>query len=347
MIAGENGFGVVPIVIAFVCLANGYTRGAAKKATAKAAIEASKAAERTARIEQMMVNMVNGSGQVAQPTMQSQKKCPQCGAAIPGSVKFCPECGASTKMKCPKCGGEIENGVKFCPECGEKVKTAEDSAATQPLSKSRENDTGNTQAAQLLEDVLNTFSLVPVPGKSFYLGKYPMTQKIWANIQGANPAYVKGENLPITNISFHDCQEFIGKLNAMPKIKEAGVVFRLPTAEEWQYSCRANASGDYCRLGDGTEITMKTLGDVAWFEKNSNDQPHIVGQKQPNAWGLYDMFGNVWEWTSTEKAFGKRINCGGSYETSQQRLAADLIDISYPDTIDNALGFRLAMEPLK
>lgn len=119
MIAGENGFGVVPIVIAFVCLANGYTRGAAKKATAKAAIEASKAAERTARIEQMMVNMVNGSGQVAQP--QTQAKCPKCGAAISGSVKFCPECGASTKAKCAKCGAEMASDAKFCPECGTKA----------------------------------------------------------------------------------------------------------------------------------------------------------------------------------------------------------------------------------
>ena len=109
---------VILAIIGVIIIVRGYSKGARAKATAKAAIEATKAAERTSRMEQMMANMVSGSGQVAQP--QAQVKCPKCGAAIPGSVKFCPECGASTKAKCVKCGAEMTADAKFCPECGAK-----------------------------------------------------------------------------------------------------------------------------------------------------------------------------------------------------------------------------------
>lgn len=116
---GRGLFGIPLSIIGIFALVTGYIRGASRKATAKAAIEATKAAERTARMEQMMVNMVNGSGQVAQP--QVQAKCPKCGAAISGSIKFCPECGASTKAKCAKCGAEMASDAKFCPECDTKA----------------------------------------------------------------------------------------------------------------------------------------------------------------------------------------------------------------------------------
>lgn len=110
--------GVILGFIGVIIIVSGYSKGAKAKATAKAAIEATKAAERTSRMEQMMVNMVSGSGQVAQP--QALAKCPKCGAAIPRSVKFCPECGAPTKAKCAKCGAEMAADAKFCPECGGK-----------------------------------------------------------------------------------------------------------------------------------------------------------------------------------------------------------------------------------
>ena len=109
-------------------------------------------------------------------------------------------------------------------------------------------------------------------------------------------------------------------MNALPEVKASGGVYRLPTADEWEFACRAGATGDYCKLADGTEITEKTLGEVAWFRDNSGckylpEEPHPVGQKKPNAFGLYDMCGNVREWTSSHDLFfvvDRRLICGGS-----------------------------------
>ena len=116
---GEVSICFVPFFVgAILSVLSGYKKGAKAKATANAAINAAKAAERTARIEQMMVNMVNGAGEVVQP--RPQVKCPKCGAPISVSSRFCPECGASTKAKCAKCGAEMASDAKFCPNCGAK-----------------------------------------------------------------------------------------------------------------------------------------------------------------------------------------------------------------------------------
>ncbi len=117
---GNEGWGVVCIVIAIICLVRGYQHGAKDKATAKAAIAASKAAERTARMEQMLVNMVSGSDQVVVPSLAAQQNCPKCGAIIPATAKFCPECGAPTTAVCAKCGATLTASAKFCSECGAK-----------------------------------------------------------------------------------------------------------------------------------------------------------------------------------------------------------------------------------
>ena len=112
--------GVPLIVLGILCLISGYSSGARKKATAKAAINATRAAERTKRIEQMMVNMVSDSGQISLPTSVEKMDCPKCGAKIPVQQKFCSECGASIKTTCAQCGKDISAGSKFCPECGAK-----------------------------------------------------------------------------------------------------------------------------------------------------------------------------------------------------------------------------------
>jgi formylglycine-generating enzyme required for sulfatase activity len=133
-------------------------------------------------------------------------------------------------------------------------------------------------------------------------------------------------------------------LNSMPEVKKSGLTFRLPTEKEWEYACRAGSTGDYCKLADGTEITKGTLGDVAWYENNSGSKTHTVGQKKPNAFGLYDMHGNVWEWCEDlfQAGDSRRVYRGGGWGSSSRYCAAGNRFISYPDNRYDILGFRLA-----
>lgn len=122
--------------------------------------------------------------------------------------------------------------------------------------------------------------------EGFYIGKYEVTQAQWRGVVGTSPSRLstslKGDNLPVDNVSWNDAQEFIRELNEM----NDGYTYRLPTEAEWEYACRAGTRGDYA--GE--------LDAVAWYARNSGGRSHPVGQKQPNALGLYDMHGNVREW---------------------------------------------------
>ncbi|MDR1044377.1 MAG: formylglycine-generating enzyme family protein [Candidatus Adiutrix sp.] len=121
----------------------------------------------------------------------------------------------------------------------------------------------------------------------FYLGAYEVTQEQWTAVMGDNPSYFKGRNNPVQSVSWDGIQIFIQRLNQ----KEGHARYRLPTEAEWEYAARAGTTGAYS-FGDDEG----SLGLYAWYEGNSDGKTHPVGQKQPNAWGLYDMYGNVWEW---------------------------------------------------
>jgi formylglycine-generating enzyme required for sulfatase activity len=122
----------------------------------------------------------------------------------------------------------------------------------------------------------------------FYLGKYPVMQGQWQAVMGNNPSHFTGDlNRPVENVSWDDVQEFLRKLNG----QEKGATYHLPTEAEWEYAARAGSTGAYC-FGDDLAL----FGEYAWYYENSGGTTHPVGQLKPNAWGLYDMHGNVWEW---------------------------------------------------
>lgn len=127
--------------------------------------------------------------------------------------------------------------------------------------------------------------MVRVPGFNYELGKYEVTQAEWRAVMGYNPSGFRrcGDNCPVENVSWDDIQVFLQML----KIK-TGRQYRLPTDAEWEYACYGGSKTEYCGGNN--------LDAVGWYDDNSGNQTHQVGQKQANGYGLYDMSGNVEEW---------------------------------------------------
>ena len=119
--------------------------------------------------------------------------------------------------------------------------------------------------------------------RGFWLGKYEVTQRQWESVMHSNLSRFKGPDNPIENISWHDCMTFVRRVRS-----EAKIPVRLPTEAEWEYACRAGSESPVA--GNGK------LPDMAWYDDNSECQTHEVGTHTPNAWGFFDMHGNVLEW---------------------------------------------------
>jgi formylglycine-generating enzyme required for sulfatase activity len=121
----------------------------------------------------------------------------------------------------------------------------------------------------------------------FYVMTTEVTQRQWEKIMGTNPSRFKGKDLPVEGVSWDSVKAFVEKLNAMYPGRE----YRLPSEAEWEYACRANSTTRFC---DGNKNS--DLDRVGWFDGNSGKETHPCSAKSPNAWGVYDMHGNVWEW---------------------------------------------------
>lgn len=122
--------------------------------------------------------------------------------------------------------------------------------------------------------------------KPFYLGKFEVTQQQWLQVMKNNPSEFVGDDLPVDNVSWDEVQTFLKRLR-----KKTGENFALPSEAQWEYACRADSTARFSwghREADAT--------DHAWFADNSGRATQPVGGKKPNAWGLHDMSGNVWEW---------------------------------------------------
>ena len=196
--------------------------------------------------------------------------------------------------------------------------------------------------------------------KDYYLGVTQVTQGQYEKVMGTNPSRFQdveiigsSTNYPVECVSWEDAVEFCEKLSDLLEEKKAGRVYRLPTEAEWEYACRAGSETAYS-FGESTE----SLGDYAWFFDNSEDQTHPVGEKKPNAWGLYDMQGNVWEWCSDwydeypkgavsdptgPKEGSYRVLRGGSWRFEAAFCGSGNRFWYVPSYRRDSLGFRLAL----
>ncbi len=183
------------------------------------------------------------------------------------------------------------------------------------------------------ERVIPASDMIAIPGKDYRMQRTEVTQMQWEKVMGDNPSYFKGPDRPVENVSWDDCQKFIKRVSALD-----GVPYRLPTAAEWEYACRAGSTGDWGKRKNGEEGPLDVMG---WYEDNSGGTTHPVAQKEPNAWGLYDMHGNVWEWCADQDEWGGpyRVTRGGSWNDRAGRCAADSRYVCY-DASDRVENYR-------
>ncbi len=184
----------------------------------------------------------------------------------------------------------------------------------------------------------------------FYLAKFLITQAQWQQVMGANPSQVKGPKLPVENVSWNDCQSFISKLQA----KLPGRKFGLPTEAQWEYACRADSATEYA-----SGETDRNAGAYAWYAGNAGGKTHPVGEKKPNAWGLHDMQGNVWQWCSDWYGVfypdddgidpqgwpsgSVRVLRGGCWSSTPDLLRSACRRSREPETRSLYVGFRLLL----
>ena len=183
---------------------------------------------------------------------------------------------------------------------------------------------------------------------SYYIGETEVTQALWKAVMGSNPSFFKGDDLPVEEVSWDDCQDFILKLNSITKRS-----FRLPTEAEWEFAARGGNKSKHTQYSGSGNI-----GEVAWYDGNSGSKTHPVKTKKANELGIYDMSGNVWEWC--QDWYGSYSNCaqdnptgpnsgtrrvdrGGSWGYSAGFCRSSDRNCSTPDFSYDFLGLRLVL----
>jgi len=187
----------------------------------------------------------------------------------------------------------------------------------------------------------------------FFIGKFEITQKVWFEVMGNNPAHFKDStDGAVEMVTYFDVLDFIDELN-----KKTGMQFRLPTEAEWEYAANGGERGKRTRYAGSYKID-----EVAWYERNSGNRTHPVGQKLPNELGVFDMSGNVYEWTEDwfkrykskdllnpqgpEKGKTKVIRGGCWHDDREGCRVQCRVEMS-PDDRNGCLGFRLALSQVK
>ncbi|MCD8741346.1 formylglycine-generating enzyme family protein [Mucilaginibacter roseus] len=186
----------------------------------------------------------------------------------------------------------------------------------------------------------------------FLLSKFQVTQEFYRHVTGESPSAFDGPTHPVETVSWYDAVVFCNKLSGIEGLVKCYEInnrdfqvqfdsnangYRLPTEAEWEYACKAGTN--LIRYGE--------LDQIGWYKTNANATTHPVGSKEPNAWGLYDMLGNVWEWCNDiydEQVYGSyRIFRGGGWFDEERGCIATNRRRSHPSSfkIDD-LGFRIA-----
>ena len=187
--------------------------------------------------------------------------------------------------------------------------------------------------------------------KLFLMAKYPVTQDMYFEIVQEAPFIFKGNRNPVENVSWNEAIYFCNILSKKTGLSECYSIssngvdvicdfesngYRLPTEAEWEYACRAGT----------TEVRYGEIDKIAWYKENSGGKTHEVGKKEPNAWGLYDMLGNVWEWCFDiydKQVYGAyRVFRGGGWCDTARGCLATNRRRSHPTFGIDDLGFRLA-----
>ena len=215
----------------------------------------------------------------------------------------------------------------------------------------------NPPSVGAAERVSSNFQGKPVTlTRGFWLLETEVTQEMWDSVMEDNPSRFKGAKLPVEQVFWDDCQEYIKKLNEL-KVAPAGFKFSLPTEAQWEYACRAGTTTEY-HFG----LYVGQLGSYAWHRENSDVQTHEVGQKKANEWGLYDMYGNVWEWcqdiwgasayfndaavtnpVGEPRGGTSRVIRGGAWDNNAEQCRSAFRRSSHPRMRFAYIGFRLAL----
>ena len=202
--------------------------------------------------------------------------------------------------------------------------------------------------------------------RGYWIGKYEVTQAQYQAVMGTNPSYFNGADLPVEMVSWDDAKALCKKLTELERSAgrlPEGYEYNLPTEAQWEYACRA---GTRSALNSGQNLTDKEecpeMDEVGWYGGNSDFQTHPAGQKQPNAWGLYDMHGNVCEWCldwyddypadavtdpTGPDAGSYRILRGGANGDDAQDCRSAARSHTSPGSNFDFCGFRVALTPVK
>ena len=281
--------------------------------------------------------------------------CPLCGNEVKENWRRCPECEAL--LVCPRCGRRLNKGETACPACNGTRKPDSDFAPEikDPvcglelvLVDGGDFEMGDTLACGAeSEKPVHTVTL-----DAFYITRFPVTQAQWRILMPDNPSGFKNPDQPVEQVTWFDALSFAGKLN---ESGQAAGRYDLPTEAQWEFAARAAGKKDlYAGGGD-----IETL---AWYENNSKGHPHPVGRKKPNALGLYDMSGNVWEWcldtfhADAYQHHGRknpvmadagedRVIRGGSWNLDAWSARCARRFTFRADFMGPALGFRLVLLP--
>jgi formylglycine-generating enzyme required for sulfatase activity len=321
--------------------------------------------------------------------------CPACNSVNADNRKFCGECAESLRTVCLDCDIEMAVWDKICGECGGRQTDLRQQATEKSVTEMAAMEKPAAEMAAILagDSITNTIGMtlkeIPAgtfimgsPGdetdredhehqhkvtisKSFYMQTTQVTQGQWKYVMDTEPwtgwffnkSYVKkGTDYPATYVRWDEAVAYCRKLST-----KEGKTYRLPTEAEWEYACRAGTETAWS-FGDDEKV----LGDYAWYKENAYDivseqYPHQVGLKKPNAFGLYDMHGNVWEWChdyfredyykqSPEQdpqcpaSGSSRVLRGGSWDNSTRGTRSAYRGWAGAVSRVNNFGFRLVRE---